>query len=81
VWIPPQALAQMQAGQQLDFDPVSRTTTSVTQAGPTVGIEERNGNEATDPLYDRSSGVLLGFHVEHPQLYSQFEYRLIGQSP
>ena len=64
LWISPDALNQLSAGQELDYDPVTQASVSVsavdaTDSGFTVTIHESGAGEVSDIVYDGQSGLLV----------------------
>ena len=61
LWIHPNVLAQLNPGRVLDRDPITRMTTTVSQAGrpDIIMITEGHDGQRLDLGYDRGSGMLV----------------------
>ncbi len=61
LWIPPDGLADLATGQQIDHDPVTQTTVLVASVDPgnTVTIFESGPGEETELVYDVATGLLV----------------------
>lgn len=64
LWVPPDELARLSAGQELDRDPVTRAVVTVSSVddsewGPAVTILETGPAEEFELVYDVESGLLV----------------------
>ncbi|MFZ5496383.1 MAG: hypothetical protein ACOZE5_13750 [Verrucomicrobiota bacterium] len=64
-WVPPAALAQLQAGQQLDNDSVTQVRVVVESAAAgRVALLETGAEHRTRYVYDRATGILVATSQE-----------------
>ena len=85
LWISPDALDQLSAGQELDFDPVTQASVSVsavdaTDSGFTVTIHESGAGEVSDLVYDGQSGLLVASSYANLLLGTRIDYQLTSWS-
>lgn len=60
LWVPPEALAQLQPGQQLDSDPLTKVRFTVEAVtGGRITLLESGTEHRTQYVYDRETGVLV----------------------
>jgi hypothetical protein len=65
LWLPPDGMKELRAGQVLDKDPITRVMTSVLHVGPdqqgndVVAFREDGLGQRVDYAYDRGSGMLI----------------------
>jgi len=83
--IPPAALPQLQAGQEIDKDPHTRVRASVVHVGPAPGgarsvvITESNGVQRLECTYDQADGMLIALTKADIQLFTETSLRLSGK--
>ncbi len=77
LWIAPQVLAGMQAGQVLDQDPITRFSTTFQTARDGVAVILGQGpQESVQYLYDLRSGLLVGVRATRQQPVGQVQLQL-----
>ncbi|MFP4055399.1 MAG: hypothetical protein ACLF0G_00845 [Candidatus Brocadiia bacterium] len=85
IWVPPAALAALRAGQVLDRDPLTQVVTSVSHAGPALGlgrvvaVSESNAVQRLDYTYDAASGLLVAYGQVDGPLHMRTQMTLADQ--
>ena len=85
LWIAPDALARLNAGDVLDHDPETQIDTSVeavqpTDSGFTVTIRETGAVEVSDLVYDGETGLLVRWSTSNLQLNTRYDYSISSWS-
>lgn len=85
MWIPPDELARLSAGQELDRDPVTQAVVSVssvadTEWGSAVTIVETGPAEEFELVYDVESGLLVSSVSVDLHLGLRIEYQFSSWS-
>lgn len=81
LFLPPDALGDLRAGDDLDHDPVTNVDVSVAAVDPgsTVTIRESGQGEVSELTYDARSGLLVAWSYQNPYQYQRHDFRLTGQ--
>jgi hypothetical protein len=85
VWLPPDGLAELSEGQELDRDPVTQTLVTVaaveqTESGWLVTISETGPGEESELVYEVESGLLVSSSTMDLHLGSRIDYQFSSWS-
>jgi hypothetical protein len=65
IWLPPEALNMLEAGDVLDRDPITQVVTHVDEAnGQRIAISAQGPASLTRYIYDARAGRLIGYYQE-----------------
>lgn len=84
LWIAPEALRQLRAGQVVDTDPVTRVTVSVGQITTTaqgrsaISISETGAAQTIEYQYDLTSGMILSVSSLNRTTAQRVDLHLVG---